>query len=154
MTDTTQLARNWLAHELWGRAASPASAVLPVAKAVMAVAQGKGRLSSAEHDYLLGGFALRGASVESIDALRSAKGHDDPAALLAGTPANPRMIVYFAIQIRAADGALDDAELATLVEGGARIGVDERAVRELVALHREEQALRKRRIDAVLGHDG
>jgi tellurite resistance protein len=148
-TNVGQLARAWLAQEIWGIAPREDRDLAAVAKAVLICAQGDGQLTPAERDWVIGSYAARGVSAALLDELRAYEGKDDIAHVLAGTSvqhAAPRVVVYTAMQACAADGELHPREMAAIVKMGGLLGVSEDVVKQLKAVHDEEQAVRLKRI--------
>jgi hypothetical protein len=152
-TNVVQLARAWLSRETWGIEPVMESDMPALAKAVMICAQADGRLSPAERDWILGGYAARAVPAEFIDQLRGYDGKDDLAKVLDGTRvgrAFARPIIYFAIQACGSDGEVHELELDAVIKMGALLDVPEDVVKQLKALYDEEQALRRRRIKLAL----
>lgn len=152
-TNVAQLARAWLSRETWGIEPMVESDLAAIARAVVICAQADGRLSPAERDWILGGYAVRAVPAEFIDELRSYQGHDDLAKVLDGTQvgrAFARGVVYFAIQACGSDGEVHALELDAVIKMGALLDVPEEVVRQLKAIYDEEQALRRRRIQLAL----
>jgi tellurite resistance protein len=148
-TDVGQLGRKWLSREIWGIAPRADRDLAVIAKAVLVCAQADRQLSPAERDWIIGACAARGVPAEIIDELRVYEGKDDLNQLLEGVKsrhAAPRVVVYLAIQASAADGELHPLELAAIVKMGALLGVSEEIVMQLEAVHKEEQAVRQKRI--------
>jgi uncharacterized tellurite resistance protein B-like protein len=149
LIEGSQLARAWIANEVWGIAPRPDADLAAIAKAVLICAQADGTLSAAERDWILGAYAARGVPAELIEELRAYEGKEDLAAVLEGTSvrhAAPRVVVYMAIQACAADGALHDQELSTIVKMAGLLGVSEDVVMQLKGVFDEEQAVRRKRI--------
>ena len=106
-TNVAQLARAWLSRETWGIEPMSENDLAAMAKAVVICAQADGRLSPAERDFILGGYAARAVPAGFIDELRNYKGNDDLASVLDGSKvgrAFARPVVYFAIQACGSDG--------------------------------------------------
>ena len=120
------------------------------AKSVYVAANGDGRVTDAEKDWMIGYFTAAGASQSTIDALKSYTGGDqfeDFFAMEGVRQIAQRSWIWDAIRACGADGDLADEELATIHRMAAKVGIPAEVVDEFVDIYRHEQELKRKRIE-------
>ncbi len=151
----------WFYLEHFGFSKAPpqtdAEVVRNMALALVSAASGDGELSREESRWILGYFAAKGYPPAVIDEMSRMPG--------AGTAALPelmqvgilrnsgRILVYDAIRASSVDG-YNDGERAAVRKAAGALGIDEASVAALEQLVADEQALKARRIKALMpaGH--
>ncbi|HEX7277594.1 MAG TPA: hypothetical protein VF244_09500 [Acidimicrobiales bacterium] len=153
MDSRQRMTRAWMFADYWGAGDyvdRPEEEQLDYGKALLMAANGDGRLTPTEKDWVLGYVATGGHSDEILDQLRAFDGEEDFAALFTRGPNVfvKRVCIYDAIRASGADGDLADDEIAAIRSMAARLDVTDGVVDELVGLYREEQDLKARRLKA------
>jgi len=118
-------------------------------KAILICANGDGKLTPEERDWVTGYFAAFGAPDSLLDEMRSYKADDDIEAVISGTPASDasrRFLVYDAIRACSADGAYSDPERATVIRMAAKLGISEDLVKQIEEVCLEQARLRQKRL--------
>ncbi len=142
----------WALNEMWG--APPEATAhfseeenLAYGKALIMAAGGDG-LTPAEREWILGYVATGGHSPEVLEQLSSYAGGDDVDSLFTRgiQKEAQRVCIYDAIRACGSDGDLSEEELATVRRMAETLGVPAEVVDEFVAIYREEQGLKHRRI--------
>lgn len=154
MEDRERLTRRWLFSDYWGvdgYVDSPVEEHLDYGKALLMAANGDGRLTDAEREWVLGYVATGGHSDETLAALRAFDGQGVFEDLFTRGALQfvQKVCIYDAIRACGADGDLADDEVTSVKAMAARLGVDAGTVDDLVALYRDELALKARRMAAV-----
>lgn len=128
------------------------------AKAMIICAAGDGELAPAELEWIVGFTANSGGTDELLQELRALDPSKlDPMELLAKTE-RPGLfvhsLVYNAICAADADGVLEPGEVQTIHAMAMVLGLPEEQVDGLFALHRDEKALRERKLATLFpnGH--
>lgn len=123
----------------------------------MACARAGAELTPAEKNWVIGYGAACGAHQATIDDLEAYDVAEDvveilernmPAAKMWG-----RVAVFDAIRASNADGAYSEGEQAAARREAATLGVPEEVVVALESLYRDEQELKRRRIQLVFGEE-
>ncbi len=155
MTKPNDLTAMWILEELWGVPPDLSGAMtdednLDYARALFCAANGDGRLTEAEHDWIVGYLRAAGHSPENIEAIQAYEGDADIEDLFTRgmqlQPAAKRLCVADAIRACGADGDLAAEEIETVHGIAERLGVPADVVDELVEIYRQEQELKSRRI--------
>jgi hypothetical protein len=118
-------------------------------KAILICANGDGKLTSEERDWVIGYMAAFGAPDSLLDEMRSYKANDDIEAVISATPASDasrRFLVYDAIRACSADGAYSDPERATVIKMAAKLGISEDLVKQIEEVCLEQAKLRQKRL--------
>jgi uncharacterized tellurite resistance protein B-like protein len=154
--DAHEVGGLWLLREMWGFPAGvPEDERLDYLKAIMACARAKGHLTQGEKEWVIGYGAACGAHQETVDALEAYEADEDIDDILRRNMPTAeswgRVAVFDAIRAAAADHEYDDGEMKAIRRLAKRIDIAEEVVADLEALHREEAALKRRRIDLVFG---
>jgi uncharacterized membrane protein YebE (DUF533 family) len=154
MTAQDDIKARWMFTEYWG--APPELSLsdqenLDFGRALIMAANGDGRLTDAEKDWILGYVATGGHSEETLEKLRAFDGTADFEDLFTRGIQRmaQRVCIYDAIRACGADGDLHPDEIATVRSMAARLGVPDEVVDEFIALYKEEQDLKARRVQAV-----
>jgi tellurite resistance protein len=156
--DAHEAGGRWLLREMWDFPSGvPEDDRVDYLKVIMACAQGSGELAPEEKSWVIGYGAACGAHQATVDALEAYDGGEDVVAILErNMPVADtwgRVAVFDAIRASAADGALNDDERDQIRRVAERLGVKAETVDAIEALCRDEQALKRRRIDLVFGSD-
>jgi uncharacterized tellurite resistance protein B-like protein len=146
----------WLLREMWGFPAGvPEDERLDYLKAIMVCARATGRLTQGEKDWVIGYGAECGAHLETVDALVGYDADEDIEDILERNMPTAetwgRVAIFDAIRAAAADDEYDDDEMKSIRRLAKRLGIDEDVVARLEAIHRDEEALKRRRIELVFG---
>jgi uncharacterized membrane protein YebE (DUF533 family) len=156
MTRADDLTAMWILEELWGAPPDLSGSLtdeenLDYGRALFCAANGDGRITDAERDWIVGYLRAAGHSPENIASLQSYEGTADVDELFArgAQPASKRITIADAIRACGADGDLADEELAAVRAIAERIDVPAEVVDELVDIYRQEQELKRRRIELV-----
>jgi uncharacterized tellurite resistance protein B-like protein len=156
--DAHEVGGLWLLREMWDFPKGvPEDQRLDYLKAIMACARAGTELAPAEKAWVIGYGAACGAHQATVDALEAYDGEEDISAILErNMPVADtwgRVAVFDAIRASNADVEYTDDERAAVRREAAALGVSEEVVVALEALHEEEQALKRRRIDLVFGSE-
>jgi uncharacterized membrane protein YebE (DUF533 family) len=153
MTAKDSVTARWMFADYWS--APPDLALsdqenLDYGKALIIAANGDGRLTEAEKEWIIGYGATSGYSEETLAALRAFEGRGDieslfTTGLLTTEPAR-RIMVFDAIRAAGSDGELADDEIATIRAVAQRLAVPDDQVDELLSLYRAEQEVKARRV--------
>lgn len=147
----------WYHREHFGLARPPAEIDLRnMAIALATVANGDRQVTLEERNWIVGYFAAKGYPADVVrEAMAIAPVDLGKIKEIMSTGSLRhlgRILVYDAIRVAAVDGYKPGEDKAVR-EVAAGLGIDERAVADIEALVREEEALRARRV-AVLLPDG
>ncbi len=156
MTKPDDLTAMWILEELWGAPPDLSGSLTDednrdYGRALFCAANGDGRITDAERDWIIGYLRAAGHSAENIASLQSYDGTTDVEELFTRgvQPASRRITIADAIRACGADGDLADEELDAVRAIADRIGVEAEVVDELVDIYRQEQELKARRIALV-----
>jgi uncharacterized membrane protein YebE (DUF533 family) len=156
MTKPDDLTAMWILGELWGAPPDVSGALsdeenLDYGRALLCAANGDGRITDAERDWIVGYLRAAGHSPENIASLQAYEGTTDIEDLfMRGVqPGAKRITIADAIRACGADGDLADEELAAVCAIAERIDVPAEVVDELIDIYRQEQELKSRRIALV-----
>jgi hypothetical protein len=151
--DVRTTAARWLFnHDLRFKKVPPMTTFDVYAKAVLCCANGDGKLTPPERDWVLGYFAGLGAPQAFIDMLREYKGDDDVAKLVERAPevnASRRSVVFDAIRAASADGEFNAQERAAVERLATKLGLTRDDVNAIEAAYLEEQRAFEKRLKAV-----
>lgn len=151
MNDPHAIASAWFLRHRWNfRAAPPEHDLVLYLEAVLVCARGDGGVSPPERDWVVGYGAALGLSERALAALRAYPAADDlsPDFLRgAGVWMSARSLLFDAILACDADNDYTPGEAQAIRRAAAALGVPEADVVALEALHREEKALRARRLE-------
>ncbi|NER36670.1 MAG: hypothetical protein F6J93_22250 [Oscillatoria sp. SIO1A7] len=150
-----EIATLWYYKELWGwdlektGSKNPQKDLEIFLKTILIAANGDGKLTSEERDWVIGRAAVSGASDELLQELETYEANEDIVELVAplGNSKFRRAIIYFAIQAAAADGDYNDEEKKVVRIASSAMGVSEEVVAEIETLYFEEQSLKEKRIN-------
>jgi uncharacterized membrane protein YebE (DUF533 family) len=161
MTTADALAVKWLYFEHFGFAKAPPQSdpevVRNMAHALVTTASGDGYLSDDERDWITGYLTAKGyppAVVQEISTISAADIDRLPELMQVGIlQKSGRILVYDAIRASSVDG-YTDGERAAVRKAASMLGIDEATVAELERLVMDEEALKARRIKALMpgGH--
>ena len=154
--DAHEVGGLWLLREMWGFPAGvPEDERLDYLKAIMACARAKGELTQGEKEWVIGYGAACGAHQVTVDALEAYDAEEDVEEILERNMPSAqtwsRVAVFDAIRAAAADHEYDEGEMRSIRRLATRLGIGEDVVADLEALHRDEVALKQRRIELVFG---
>jgi uncharacterized membrane protein YebE (DUF533 family) len=156
MTKPGDLTAMWILDELWGAPPDLSGSLTDednrdYGRALFCAANGDGRITDAERDWILGYLRAAGHSPENIASLQAYEGTADIEDLFTRgvQPASKRIAIADAIRACGADGELADDELAAVRAIADRVDVPAEVVDELVDIYRQEQELKSRRIALV-----
>ncbi len=115
----------------------------------------KSGLTPGEKEWVIGYGAACGAHQETVDALRVYDADEDIDEILERNMPTAqtwgRVAIFDAIRAASADHQYDEAEMEAIRRLATRLNIGENVIAELEALHRDEVALKQRRIDLVFG---
>lgn len=126
---------------------------LAYAKAVVVCANGDGRITDKEREWIIGYLTTVGDSPAVIEAIQSYQGEDTIEELMKATPMMPatrRIMIYDALRACAADGELHSGERERVLQMADRIGMSRQVVAELEEIVEQEKALRQRRHRVII----
>lgn len=131
-------------------------------KALLLCANGDGKLTPAERDWVIGHATTYHPqmSKSQVDELRTYDGTsstDEIEKLIFSDPLAKQgryVLIYEAIQASAADDEYSEGEKATIRKMAAKLGISETKIRELENLHAEEKALREKSLNIWWGYEG
>jgi hypothetical protein len=153
MTSPDDRSALWVLDELWGAPAEVVGTLtdeenLEYGKAPFCAANGDGRITDAERDWIVGYARAVGHSAENVDALRAYDGATDFEDLFTRGKQRiaQRACICDAIRACGADGELAPEELATVHRMADRLDIPGEVVDEFVDIYRQEQELKARRI--------
>ena len=153
MTRPDDVSALWILGELWGAPPEVAASLtdeenLDYAKALYSIVDADGRMTDAEREWILGYAHASGNCTHNCDAMRAFDGdeHWEDYFTRGKQPIARRVCISDAIRACASDGELEAHELDTLHRMAGRLDIPADVVDELVSVHREEQALKLRRI--------
>lgn len=157
-TDYTKTGIAWAWDSIAGFKQAPNPDTLEVyAQSLLTCAGADGQLHEQEREWVLGRFAVIGASKALLDRLANFQPSESITELIKKDPViakhAPRALVYEALSACAADGVLHDKERATVLKLGAAMGLTESDLRQVVAAWDVTQAARRNML-AVLNPSG
>jgi tellurite resistance protein len=151
--DIRTTSARWLFnHDLHFKTIPPMQTFDAYAKAVMCCANGDGKLSPAERDWVLGYFAGLGAPEPFIEMLRNYAATDDVAQLVEKAPEvnhNRRSVVFDAIRAASADGEFHPGERAAVEKLAIKLGLTKQDVSAIEAAYNEEVRATEKRLKTV-----
>lgn len=118
-------------------------------KAILICANGDGKVTPRERDWVVGYFAAYGAPDSLLDEMKSYKADEDIEAIISATPASNasrRFLVHDAIEACSADGEFSEPERAMVTRMAAKLGISEELVKQIEELCLEEARLREKRL--------
>ncbi|HET6154555.1 MAG TPA: histidine kinase [Marmoricola sp.] len=120
-------------------------------RGVFACAGGVSHVTPAEREWVLGMEASAGAAGWVLESMRAHDVNESVADILAlpGMEHTVRGLIYDAIRMCASDGDLTQDELARITRSTEELGIPAATLTELLAITREERALRRRRYEAI-----
>jgi uncharacterized membrane protein YebE (DUF533 family) len=147
----------WMFSDYWGAPKDlkmSAEEKLAYGKALLMAANGDGRLTDAEKEWILGYVATGGHSDETLAQLRGFGGDAEFESLFTEGIQRiaQRVCIYDAIRAAGSDGDLADDEIETVRSMARRIGVTDEIVDEFLDLYRQEQDLKSRRVQIGRAH--
>ena len=146
----------WIKNQRYGMTKSlPAQTSVIWYKALLLCANGDGKLTAGERDWVLGHATTYHPELSAgqLDELRRYDGTgdtDDIEKLVFSdslAKLGRHVLVYEAIQASAADGDYSEGERTTIRKMAGRLGISGAKVAELEALHDEERAFRAKSIN-------
>lgn len=154
MTSSDDRGALWIGGEIWGVPAAVAGSLsdeenLEYAKALFCAANGDGRITDAEREWILGYAQAAGNCAENLDALRTYDGETsvEDLFLRGKQQIAQRICICDAIRACGADGELAPHEIATIHRIAGRLDVPAEVVDEFLDIYRQEQRLKARRIN-------
>jgi uncharacterized membrane protein YebE (DUF533 family) len=144
----------WVLHEEEGFTRLPRTSDLEIyMKSLLICANGDGRITEEERNWVLGIASAMGLSDETVERLKTYDAKDDLKSLLAGGVETgegaPRSLIYNAIRACLSDGELSEDEMATVQQAAAIMDVPEAVVEELKEIVLQQAKLRERRLELV-----
>ena len=144
----------WVLREEEGFSELPKPSDLEIyMKSLLICANGDGRITEPERDWVLGIASAMGLPDEIVEQLKDYEAKDELNSLLAGgvetATGAPRSLIYNAIRACMADGELSDAELATIQTAASIMNVPEDVLEELKEIVLQQAKLRERRLELV-----
>ncbi len=125
-------------------------------KALVVCASGDGELAEDEREWIVGFCASAGGSYEVLEALRTINPGDLDVTELMQMTERPGLfthaLIFHAIKASDADGVFDPREEMMIRAMASVLGVDAEYVDRLIALHREEEAFRQRKMEILFPH--
>lgn len=152
-----QYAAQWMFKETWGFDRTPKPDEMQIyAKALLACANGDGRLEQSERDWVIGLGAALGFSESALEELKNDTAQDDPAKLVSKSPvldAQPvrLSIVYDAVRASGADGEVSDGERQTIYRMAKALDITQERVDAVIAQYESEQRVRASRLELIYG---
>lgn len=142
----------WIARE-WGFEPDvmeriPEEDMLAYGKALLHCANGDGRITQQERDWIMGYLTAAGHTDAVLEQLRTYQGTERIEDIVARSPAmgiSRRHLVADAIRACASDGEFHEDERAAIYRMAERMGVSREVVEQLEAAQHDEQAARARR---------
>lgn len=146
MTDEGLL---WLLREYLNfKSKPPMSDYENYGKALITCANGDGRITKEERDFVLGYFDAFGCEPHILDILREYEGGEDMAEIINRSPllqATARASVYDAIRACMADGELHADEKATVSRMASSLGLNDFDVQEIIDVYVQELEVKAKR---------
>jgi uncharacterized membrane protein YebE (DUF533 family) len=144
----------WVLREEEGFSGLPRTSDLEIyMKSLLICANGDGRITEHEREWVLGIASAMGLPDDTVERLKGYEAKDDLNSLLAGGVETgkgaPRSLIYNAIRACMADGELSEGELATIQTAASIMNVPEAVVGELKELVVQQAKLRERRLELV-----
>ncbi|HEX8158294.1 MAG TPA: hypothetical protein VF526_12995, partial [Solirubrobacteraceae bacterium] len=146
MTKPDDRTAAWILDELWSAPPEVTGALsdednLEYGKALFCAANGDGRITDAERDWILGYLRAAGHSADNLEALRAYDGESDFESLFTRGVQQlaKRVCVCDAIRACGADGELAAEEVTTIHRMAERLEIPAEVVDEFVAIYRQEQ---------------
>jgi uncharacterized membrane protein YebE (DUF533 family) len=144
----------WVLREEEGFSGLPRTSDLEIyMKSLLICANGDGRITEQEREWVLGIASAMGLPDETVEHLKSYEAKDDLNRLLAGGVETgkgaPRSLIYNAIRACMSDGELSEAELATIRRAASIMNVPEDVVGKLKEIVLQQAKLRERRLGLV-----
>jgi uncharacterized membrane protein YebE (DUF533 family) len=143
----------WILDELWNAPPEVTGTLtdddnLEYGKALFCAANGDGRITDAERDWILGYLRAAGHSADNLEALRAYDGEQDFESLFTrgAQQLAARVCVCDAIRACGADGELAAEEVETVRRMAERLDIPGEVVDEFVEIYRQEQELKERRV--------
>ena len=141
----------WVLREEEGFSVLPRPADLEIyMKSLLICANGDGRLTTEEREWVLGIGSAMGLPAETVQALETYEAKDDLKALLGGGVQTgkgaPRSLIYNAIRACLADGELHADEWAAIHKAASIMQVPTEVGEELGDIARAQAKLRSRRL--------
>ena len=137
----------------WGFEGVPEAADWEIfAKSILLCADGDGRLTDAERQWVVGFAAAHGAPDAFVEELRTWKPLGDHKERLESRETGKksgRGLIYCTIRACSADGKLRPDERATVKKAAARLGIPENVVERIEALIHEEDEARKKSLELL-----
>lgn len=121
-------------------------------QALLICANGDGKITSAERDWVTGFCSAMGGSEAMVREIAAYPADEDIELVVnRGHRVNRarHSVVYNAIRACSADGELHAGEVATIKKMAAALGVTEQAVEDLRALYDDEEKLKARRQELI-----
>lgn len=116
----------------------PDSDKLTYAKALLICANGDGKLTEKERDWVIGFTAIKGVAAPVIEGLKNYDATEDLQELLANSQSisqtSTHNLIYDAIQAAAADGEYAEGEKEVVRKAASILGISEDAVKQLEEL--------------------
>jgi hypothetical protein len=146
MTDEGLL---WLLREYLNfKSKPPVSDYENYGKALITCANGDGRITTEEREFVLGYFDAFGCEPQVLDILRTYDGGEEMGEIINRSPllqATARASVYDAIRACMADGELHDEEKKTISKMASTLGLDDFDVQELIDVYIQELEVKEKR---------
>jgi hypothetical protein len=144
----------WVLREEEGFSGLPRTSDLEIyMKSLLICANGDGRITEPEREWVLGIASAMGLPDDTVERLKGYEAEDDLNSLLAGGVETgkgaPRSLIYNAIRACMSDGELSDGELATIHQAASIMDVPEAVVGELREIVLQQAELRERRLKLV-----
>lgn len=149
-----ELGSRWAIYQQNGfREIPPAEAFNAYMKALLICANGDGRLTQKERDWVSGFCSAIGGPRSLVEELRIYPADEDIIAVLSTHEmvhqTSTRSLVFDAIRACAADGELAADEVNTIYKMAGRLNISSDTVAQLLAQHHQEELIRRKRLELV-----
>jgi uncharacterized membrane protein YebE (DUF533 family) len=118
-------------------------------KSLLVCANGDGRLTPEEKDWVIGRAAVAGAPESLLEELRNYSADEDITEVISrdlATNQSRRAVVYFAFKAALADKDLSRDEISQIYQTGQALGISEETLWQIEEQVREEEYLKEKRI--------
>ncbi|MGF1938491.1 MAG: TerB family tellurite resistance protein [Nostoc sp. ChiQUE02] len=153
MSDIKKLGASWIMNWFFGFNQTPTNEDSSIyMKSVLTCAKADGVLSPEEKDWALGFCASWGVADWVIEELKTYEADEVLEEVIARSPQvsmAQRDILLSAIWVSAADGEYHEKEKAKIRKMATILGIKEEIVDQLEQLHKEESALRQKRLNLL-----
>ncbi|UJR08926.1 hypothetical protein I4U23_013178 [Adineta vaga] len=150
-----QLTTQWIYNNYYQYKDKPlsSSVINKYAKALLDVAGADGVLSEAERKWVIGFAAAHGVGQEELDALKEYKLKAEDSTAVFSSESKLKIgehfqaeLIYNGLRAAAADGALKQREIDGISAIAKKLGIPDDKFQAILALHKEEEDERQKRI--------